>query len=324
MRASLPPLCAIVSLSCSLDTGGLGTAGIELGDSSSTGIGEPTTSGAPSTSGADTTTTRADTTGSTTAIDPSTSGSSSDDDTTTGEPQLIDTGLLARWWIDEDDMGQGRRFLADAVLPSLSLDMLYVNQWPAFTEVEGNRGLYWGMSGRSGRALAPIAGSKIELQLDGRTTATFELVVAVQGVVPQTSRLFQIGTDDDDDLAIGSEALDRLEVRWTGDTRLQFDTSLTGSIQIIHVVVDTEQATAIDRVRAYVDGNPLPRNNATTVTQGAGLPLQPSSSLVLGNRADGERSIAGSLQYAAIYLDAFDASQVTSNAQVLKASDDRD
>ncbi|MEX1362472.1 MAG: LamG-like jellyroll fold domain-containing protein, partial [Nannocystaceae bacterium] len=300
-----------------------GTAGAELGEGSSTSVGEPTTRGASSTSGADGTTTNAATTGSTTAIDPSTSGSSSDDGTT-GEPQIIDDGLLARWWIDEAEMGQTRLLLADAVLPPLSLSVLYVNQWPTFTELEGSRGLYWGMSGRSGRALAPIAGSKIDLQLNGRTTATFELVVAVQDVVSETSRLFHIGTGSATDLAIGSEALDRLEVRWTGGTRLQFDTSLTGSIQIIHVVVDTDQATATDRVRAYVDGNPLTRNNETTVAEGAGLPLQPTSSLVLGNRADGQRSIAGSLHYAAIYLEAFDASQVMANAQVLKASDDRD
>lgn len=294
------------------DSGGPASTG-----SSSTG--DPVT-GVTSTGGAPTSGDSTDGPGTTTVVD-DTSGDSS-----TGEPapSLIDDDLLARWYIDEASRGQAPPQLLDAAPSPLDLTIIYFDDSPFFDGAPGFLGLRWFEAGRDGRALAPIADTKIEDDLDNAQEATIELVLSVEELVGNNSRFFHIGTGQNGgDLGIVADDLQLLRVRWNASAVRSFEVQLDGSPQILHLVIDTTQDAANERILAYVDGVPSPLAvSGPTPSQGEGIPLRASSSLVLGNRTDGNRSFAGELSYAAIYSTAFEPEQVQHNVQVLAQSND--
>lgn len=319
MRGLLPIGLAL-SIGCSFDADGFGSGGPDLvGASSSSGTTSSSSSGSPepgTTSDEGTATF-----GSPPATTTGESESSSTGDGTTGGDGMIDQGLLARWWIDEATEGQGPPTLLDDAKSPLPLSLIYDAGWPVFTVQDGSRGIYWDQVGRNGRAQSTIMGNKLGTLLDDSTTATFELVLSVDGLIGQTSRFLHVGNGSGTDLAIGSNDFGLLEVRWRNVATMYFSTMWTGDRQILHVVVDTSQPAPVDRVRAYVDGVELQPTAESGPTQ-VGLPFADNASFVLGNRGDGQRSIAGSLHYAAVYLDPFKPTQVAINAAALKASDD--
>jgi hypothetical protein len=94
---------------------------------------------------------------------------------------------------------------------------------------------------------------------------------------------------------------------------------------VVHVVVDTELADGDTnaRTRAYLDGVELTPLDGNVPNEDEGLPLQDTSSVVLGNRANGDRSFRGQLYYAAIYLGALELEEVQTNATALLLDDDR-
>ncbi|MCX4246753.1 hypothetical protein [Paraliomyxa miuraensis] len=306
-------------LACNPNAGGLNNQGPPLG--------EPTTSTDGST-GSSTTVAADDGTSSstsgatesptTTAVDPT------DDTTGPSKPALVDTELLARWYVDEADTDQRPEHVLDSVPPAVDLELIYTNGTPVYALDDGNRGIQWSQAGRSGRALAPIDGTKLLDELGGASEITFELVISVQAVVSNTSRFLHIGTDDDNgDFVIGAHMMNVLQVRWDdGDIVRTFDTTLTGQRQVVHVVVDTTQVAEQDRIRAYIDGDALVTPDMEAPVLGAGLPLKDTSSLVLGNRTDGQRSMRGTLLYAAIYLAVLELPDIQNNVEVLRGSDD--
>lgn len=310
-------------MACSLDSKGLNHQGPDLGDTTAASTGTTTTDPGTTVVGLDGTassssTTTADTT--TSAPDDTTS----DGTTGPGPSPLVDTGLLARWYVDEADTGKLVTSVLDSHPPTVDLVLLYESGSPTYAEIDGNRGLSWPQVGLDGRAIVPIAGTKLLDDLGGAQQATFELVLGVKAVSGSTSRFLHFGTGNGSgDFVIGTDRMDLIELRWNDAATVRnFDAALTSDRQVLHVVVDTTQAAPEDRFRAYLDGSELVSQDMAAPVQGEGLPLQPSSSLVLGNRADGQRSFRGTLHYAAIYLAAFDASDIKANAEALLISDD--
>ncbi|MCA9650798.1 MAG: hypothetical protein H6712_09355 [Myxococcales bacterium] len=316
-----PTLAFLLALGCSLDSEALGTGGPNLGDGTSSTGGLVSSSGPPATGTTGDASTGEPASTSSTSTGDASSSSGGESDGTTGDPGM-DASLLARWWVNEAASGQTPILLADDASDPLDLPIAYVGAMPVFTTVDGNRGLSWDAAELDGRPLIPIIGSKIETELGGRTHATVELVITPVAFSGSTSRFLHIGTGSGDDLAIGAPAFDSLQVRWRGAPTMHFDAKLDTTRQVIHVVVDTTQPMVTDRVLVYVNGVPLPHANAEGPDRDAGLPLQASSALTLGNRSDGQRSFQGSLQYAAIYLEPFKPSRVGLAVAALKSSDD--
>lgn len=321
-------LLGLGSTGCTPDLGGLGPAPNPNLGGSSTGVEPGSTTGAGATSPADTTADPStSTTEGTTSSGSATTGASTDEgSTTSAEPtRLVDTELLARWYIDEAMMGKSPILLADSTASPLDLVMAYAGGQPQFVEFDGQLGLQWTSSGADGRALSPIAGSKIETELTDQPRATFELVLAVESVTGAMSRFFHIGTGSNGgDVSVGTDSTDRLQVRWGGSNVRAFTHDFDGSRQVLHVVLDTDQAQPEDRIIAYVNGSPIPLegNAGGTPGLGAGLPLAQTSSLTLGNRSDGNRSFTGRLHYAAVYTTVLTPDEIMINADVLGLSDD--
>lgn len=319
----LAPLAVALLFGCNFDPESLGTSGPGLGGSSSSGGSSPTSTGPlPGDTTSDpSSTTSGELADSTSTGSESGSGSSSTGDGTTGDG-MVDHGLLARWWIDEASSGQAPILLADSTASPMDLPLTYADDMPVFVSTNGNIGLYWDSRGLDGRAMAMITGSKIHTELGASRQATFELVAAVNDSVSQTSRLLHIGTAGSDDFVIGANDSSTLQVRWRNGPTMDFETTWDGTRQVVHVVVDSDQANVVDRVRAYVGGVELLPASVAGPEQGLTLPLDSRSSLVIGNRSDGQRSIEGAIHYAAIYLEPLDPAEIVLNVTTLKGDDD--
>lgn len=280
---------------------------------------------ADSTRGSSSGGTLSETTGGTTDQSTGTTEGPQTDSSSTGGPSLVDTGVIARWYIDEAGEGQEPGLLADSIAPPINLVLSYDGKSPVFDTDDGNRGLRWSDAADNGRASAPIAGSKIQTDFDGETEGTIELVLEVDDVQPQTSRFIDFGSAAQSDLAVGSNDLDLLEIRWA-DNRMYFETMYSGERQILHVVIDTNQARPSDRVVVYLDGAPLmvaPSPPLSTFPErGEAIPLEGTSSVTLGNREAGMRSFEGALRYAALYSTALTADDLDNNLMLLGDSDD--
>lgn len=326
-------LLGIGATACPLDTTGLGT-GSPASSSSSSGAEPRPTTGPDS----DASTGAADSLDSGTTIDESTTsgellptGSTSDSDTegssSTGmpDPALVDTGLLARWMIDDAVAGQPTTVVSDATALPLDLELLIHNGAPQFVTRDGHQGLAWPTEGEDGRAMASVNDTKLTTELAGSHRATLELVAKIEAVTTSTSRLLHIGTANRADLAVGTASLDELQIRWDGtyNARL-FAADLDGERQVIHVVIDTDHDDPEDRILAYIDGVPLDslHHHPDEPALGEGVALGNSSALVLGNRTDGNRSLSGMLYYAALYTEALDPDEVMLNASILAHDDD--
>lgn len=312
----------LVAAGCRYDPSGFGTG--TTGGSASDDTTAASSMGASSSSSSS----RGGSEGEASTSGTTTGDASSESTTATGTtgpdvPVLVDDSLLARWYLDEAASGQAPRVVIDHHPPGTDLALVYTNEWPTYDVYEGNRGLRWTEVGRNGRALVDIAGTELATALTDATEVTFELVVVVNEVMPEFSRLLHIGTGNTaGDFAIGSSQIDRLALRWQGNTIRELEVDFGAQRHVLHVVVDTPAADPVERLRAYLDGVPLVSTGSGAPAQGQGLPLFPTAALTLGNRSDGQRSFRGRLQYAAIYTAVLDAAQLEANASVLLASDD--
>jgi hypothetical protein len=316
-------LVGVVAAGCKFDPNGLGGAeGPGLGDTTTASTGVVSTTSGTTLGGVDTTVGMSSS-GDDTAITTTTAASTGEGGSTgPAPPALVDTGLLARWYIDEASDGQGPLLVIDHQPPGVDVIPAY-SAFMDYGTVDDNRGLEWSAPGMGGRPLVAIAGTKLETELDDATQVTFELVLAVDEVTGDLSRFLHIGTSaEGGDFAIGATTLDSLELRWRGETLRTFEASFTGDRQVLQVVVDTDQAKPVDRFVAYLDGVALHPLDEGAPDQGQGLQLEATSSLVLGNRTDGQRSFRGALLYAAIYTAALAPTDLEYNRGILSTSDD--
>lgn len=108
------------------------------------------------------------------------------------------------------------------------------------------------------------------------------------------------------------------------------DAPLPAGRLVIHAVVDTNRATAAERLRLYIDGAELPVRDTNCgpggtcafAAEAATFPLA-GQFLTLGNRGDGNRSFAGSLTYVALYNTPLTAAQIADQVAALDLTDDR-
>jgi hypothetical protein len=243
-------------------------------------------------------------------------------------PPLVSQDVLVRYYLDDGAIGEQPQLAADsAAQPLLPLTIVYGDpgsgghdgtqvQW---TELEGSRGLRWQESHGNGDAHCPLTATKVAQALAEAHSATIELVTALEGEVDNTSL---IGLGDGNGW-LGLRVRDTSEL----EAAASVDPPTIGRWQVallernvLHLVIDTSQSDANERVLLYVDGvlvssagaSPPPQNYVLAVTAG---------DLHLGNDG-GWNSIAGTLAYAALYGRALTAAQVANNVAVLTRGDD--
>ncbi|MBW2456903.1 MAG: hypothetical protein JRI68_20480 [Deltaproteobacteria bacterium] len=297
-------ICAAIPLGC------VGLAGLdgdyEVGDTSASGSG---TGGSTSGTGGNTS-----------------SGGGTGGSTSSGNPpNLVNNGLIVRYFIDEAASGDWVTALEDSAPDPLPLALTYDAGNLSFTEIGGNRGLQWAAAQGSGRASTLVTNTKIQSALGGAGTATMELVVEVVDNGGHEARLSHIGG--------GTEAgffgltWDGTFVRYWMNGAYDVGVWNWGLPQagrvVLHLVVNIQASASIDRVRLYSNGTPITPNTATIgPTPGTPFMAPSGKHYVLGNWEAGGMGFQGTLFYAAMYSSALNQNEVSQNAGELLVNDD--
>lgn len=245
---------------------------------------------------------------------------------------LADDGLVVRYYIDEAASGIAPSMLQDAAHEEpLALELWYQGPDPAeleFEEVFGRRALRWLQVANNARASRAIGDTKIYEWLHGSTTGTIEVVADVRGVTDQGARLSHIGWEQEPGrFTLSSKDMGELQLYvWANGACTpigDWDVNLEQRRRtVLHVVFDSAQGEARDRVRLYADGQRVTGNDGSAVAQDLPLDLGQGCHYVLGNRETGQRSFRGWLHYAALYSTALSDTAVDNNFQALDLDDD--
>lgn len=245
------------------------------------------------------------------------------------KPTALGGTPLVRYHVDEAASGSAPTSLADASGNAYDLTLNYGSGNMAWTEpAAGQRGLDIGaVTGAQGaeRAVGP-SGEALFDAVDGQKKFTIEVVVTMDGTYSLLHRLFgvedQSGFGNSPILCLGSTG--KLSLRGFGGAGdgLVTTPALT-SRSVIHCVVDSTQATQLDRVKYYVDGVEITSGKTVPFAQDAAATLASSSYLSFGNSHITARSPLGVIHYAAMYVAAFSPAEVYANAAVLAARADK-
>jgi hypothetical protein len=241
-----------------------------------------------------------------------------------GAPPLLDDGLIARYFIDEADSGQGPTELVDAAPDPVPLAITYIPQM-SFAEKDGHRGLEFTTEGLDGRASVLADGTKFQTRLAGAMTATMEAVVEIAAVTSSGSRIMHMGAATSTEwwFSMGTGSVNRMDISIEDDWLGYFVVPLTvlGRV-VLHSVIDNTQTDPEARTRFYANGGITPRIWGTPFDQDHPFDIPAGKYFVVGNREVGQRTIRGINYYVAVYDIAFSEAQVQANASALLASDD--
>lgn len=240
-----------------------------------------------------------------------------------GSSVLVDTGLLARYWIDEASEGTDPPSLQDAAPNPQPLTITYADGL-VFATNDGNRALLFPSPDQGGLAEVAIDGTKLAA-IDGVSAATLEAVIHLTAATSNGDRIIHFGA--------GTSRFS-LEATSTTQLKLDFnhvdglgigtwdvaDLSVMGRV-VVHAVLDTTVDPPSDRVRLHLDGV-IQTGTITPPTKDDVIVLTSGQSLVLGNRLPAARSMGGYLHYAAVYLAPLTSAEIAQNVAVLTASDD--
>lgn len=253
-------------------------------------------------------------------------------DNTAAGGGLVDTGLQVRYFLDEAASGTSPTTVADAG-PATTLP-LTINYGAGDTDLEwaepasNQRGLEFKDDAGNQRASYDIPGSgdKISDNIIGADKITFEIVFSTTGVSTSTGRLFVINGDLGENARFGLTGNSfAIHFNWNGSVVRSW-TVTTGVRSVWHIVIDTTQATANDRVKVYKDGSIFSPTIDSNMAQNNTLSDNSEDIwLNIGNRESSgsfARSLNGIIQYAALYSGVFTAANVTTNFDILTDDDD--
>ncbi len=338
MRAWVALGWCIATLGCSLDTSGAGDGSATAGSSSESG-GTATSQGsvADTASSAATSVASESADGTTTRPDPTTTTqtTNSDDTATTSDGTtgdecarpstacLVARGLLARYFLDEAESGDGPNHALDSAPNPLDLPIDKDDNM-SYSTYGGNTGLEWQTAGGNGSAFISVAGTKLAT-IDGQVSATIEAVIEVRSVI-NGSRVVNFGQGSEGGLfTLRLQSENNPRLWWNHETVMgSWDRDLQDIRAVVHVVYDSNQGDPDDRRRLYVDGQLVAPTGGDPPGMGAGIDLflgDPEFSL--GNRANGNRAMEGVLYYAALYTEALSQDEIYYNVAILELDDDR-
>jgi uncharacterized repeat protein (TIGR01451 family) len=247
-------------------------------------------------------------------------------------PAASCASLLGRYCFNEAASGQGPAQVLDDQASPIHMDITYGTPTMAWTEVGGNRGLNGppGMTS-DGFASGIAAGTKYSTTLDGATTATF---VAVAEYTPETNtgRVagFQRSSDGDRPAMIGARGgAGDMEFRYmangSAETSVQWPAiAPTNQRQVYHVVFDSTEPVASDRVRLYIDGNLQAAGAGTFPNLNDGLDFGYPDLVVsaMNDVFQRDRVLPGTVFYFAVYDSELTDAEIFTDGTALLADDD--
>lgn len=238
---------------------------------------------------------------------------------------LVGSNLVVRYFLDEASEGQGVTVVDSAPNP-LNLPVAYdmTNTQPSYIAEGAGRGLEWKVADQWGVARAPTTGTKVKNMLDAQKKVTIEVVARIDGATANHTRLFAISTGQNNVTSFGVYSTP-IYVANFNDIEVGHWSADFGNLgrAVFHVVIDTTDTNLSNRVRFYINGMPRLASGGTPPSQDAQLAFLDTESICLGNRDTQGRSFDGVLYYAALYADALTDVDIATNAEILKARDDR-
>lgn len=249
-----------------------------------------------------------------------------------GSPTLGDEDLLARYYMDEAGSGTSPPQLLDSA-PISAADMrIHYEAAVTFAGTAGRRGLAWLSPLIAGRATVEVRGTSLSALL-GSTKLTLEFAINLQqaGSDDSPSTLLQIGSAD-----VSLERDFSLQVFDSGATRLvRFTLQPSSPLRtwaipqtplhfVLHVVLDTTAPVDEDRLRLFLNGEPVDASQSRSIALNAELVIADDAVLAVGNSIVGgpSQSPHGRIGYVALYDQALAPAVIENNHEVLAASDD--
>ena len=238
-------------------------------------------------------------------------------------PTLDDSGVVARWTLSEAASGAGPTSVADSIAPVADMAMDYGSgnvQW--YEPSSGMRGLSWAVGLDAGGPRATIA-PKLLTAFDQQTDATIEIVAS--GMVDNGScgRFFSVSPGTGTifgnlDLCHGNN---QFQIRIQNERIASSNATLPMERFVLHGVVDLSASVHAQRVEIFVNGvatQAMPSAQLAMITE---LGFAAGDTMAIGNRDD-QRSVQGTVHYAALYDVVFDQARAALHHQVLMARDD--
>ena len=246
------------------------------------------------------------------------------DDVFTVTVDPLPVGLVARYWMEEAASGQAPTQLLDDQTSPLNLPITYDLTNPTYTVLSTGRGWESTTTDNQGRATTLVDGTKLQTALDGATATAIEVVLAIDALSTNSSRIFHIGDASDSGyLTLSSPNATTLYFYSLGGTlRGQWDPGFDGTRAVFHLVYDSSEPTAGDRVRLYKNGVLQAKTGGTDPPLNETISVPNGKYFGIANRELCCRSFDGRMYYAAVYDGALTASEVSTNYAALLISDD--
>ncbi len=236
---------------------------------------------------------------------------------------LFNEAVVVRYFLDEAPSGSTPMQAVDATDEPFNLPIDYSGMGLAYDQDGSNRGLRWDAVALDAAPRASIGESELA-GLNGASQLTYEVVVEIDQVSDQRSRILHIGAGDGHgQLTLTTDQILQLQFAWNDaiERTWPFD-ALSEGRAVVHVVVETDAPAPADRIRLYVNGAEIVPSSAGEIEQGSTVELSEDAMFVLGNR-DMDRSFRGMLYYASVYGVALDGDAIAQNVEALTRDDDR-
>ena len=232
--------------------------------------------------------------------------------------------LLARYWMEEAASGQAPTQLLDDQTSPLNLPITYDGANYSYTAPATGRGWTSTTTNNQGRATTLVDGTKIQTTLNGATAASIEVVLAIDALSTSSIRIFHIGDASDSGyFTLSSPNATTLYFYSLGTTlRGQWNPGFDGTRAVFHLVYDSSEPTAGDRVRLYKNGTLLTSTGGTAPPLNETLSIPNGKYFAIANRELCCRSFDGAIYYAAVYDGALTAAEASTKATALLVLDD--
>lgn len=244
---------------------------------------------------------------------------------------LDDTGLVCRYYFDEAISGTGPTQVDDDSPNAYHLTEVNYGSGNAswIQDAAGKTG--WESTVTTGvqrcRRAIGNSGDAFRTAMEGGQKYTIELVVDLQSVTTNTSRVIavnnRVGASPSFGLNGDTDAANGMIYVWENTIAYRFTKPAAGR-KTLCMVFDTT-LTATNRCKTYVDGVTYDTVVSSDITLNDTLTLSNDSDLIIFNRENAgafERSVDGIMYYAAIYNVAFDATRVSDHHDILTLNDD--
>jgi len=249
-----------------------------------------------------------------------------------GGPSLVGTPVV-RYYVDEAASGTGPTAVVDR--SGNSYDLTTINYGAgnmAYAEpAAGMRALDSISVNGTQRAMRAIDNTSDAVRdaLAGVTQATIELVLRLDAGNSNGGRVFGIndraGSDGELIVKAPNDVNTALNLSFN-DVSSPESANIGTARVVVHIVLDSTQGTATNRIRVYINGALDLTGIGDNVGLNETLALAADLDLIAFNRDSGgsfDRSFDGALFYAAIYAEAFTQQMVTDNFDILTLDDDQ-